>query len=271
MAEPDPKPDAESQPEPTREQFAQRVIDIVRNRFPLMKVGRAPQSFSLRVNGRICALEDLYRQSLITPADGRLLVERWALDLLRRDEGVPDQTEAFEEIRPRIMPLLRGAQSSPGDGPRFERALVADLAIVYVIDNEPTTTVTPLMLQRWGVDGDDLHQAALANLVARSEAVVAQAAADSEGKISLIQFQSRDGYDASRLLLPTLHDRLREHLGSPFGAGVPTRDLLLCFRNTEEVRQRMRQPIRDGYRHMPEQLSEQLLLVTADGIAPMIA
>jgi uncharacterized protein YtpQ (UPF0354 family) len=201
----------------------------------------------------------------------RQLVERWALDLLRRDEGVPDLPQSFDDVRANLMPLLHGPQTADGDDQqRVCRPLVADLTVVYSIMTEPSAPVTAPMLQRWGIDADELHQAALANLVARSEAVVAQAAADASGRISLIQFQSRDGYDASRLLLPTLHDRLREHLGSPFGAGVPTRDLLLCFRNTEEVRQRMRQPIRDGYRHMPEQLTEQLLLVTADGIAQMI-
>jgi hypothetical protein len=264
--------ESDPQSEPSREQFAHRVIEIVRNRFPLMKIARAPQTFSLRVNGRICPLEDLYRQSLIATAEMRPLVERWALDLLRRDEGVPELPESFDDVRADLMPLLRGPQSATADEPeRVHRPLVADLTVVYLITTDPTAPVTAPMLQRWGIDADELHQAALANLVARSEAVVAQAAADASGRISLIQFQSRDGYDASRLLLPTLHERLREHLGSPFGAGVPTRDLLLCFRNTEEVRQRMRQPIRDGYRHMPEQLSEQLLLVTADGIAQMIA
>jgi hypothetical protein len=184
---------------------------------------------------------------------------------------VPDQPESFDDVRANLMPLLWGPQSAAtDDAERISRPLVADLAVVYLITTDPTAPVTAPMLKKWGIDSDELHQAALANLVARSEAVVAQAAADASGRISLIQFQSRDGFDASRLLLPTLHDRLREHLGSPFGAGVPTRDLLLCFRNTDEVRQRMRQPIRDGYRHMPEQLTEQLLLVTADGIAQMI-
>jgi uncharacterized protein YtpQ (UPF0354 family) len=76
-----------------------------------------------------------------------------------------------------------------------------------------------------------------------------------------------DGYDASRILLPTLHERLREHLGSPFAAGIPNRDILLCFRNDDETVDRLKGQIAEDYRNMPHQITDRLLLVTADGIA----
>jgi uncharacterized protein YtpQ (UPF0354 family) len=97
--------------------------------------------------------------------------------------------------------------------------------------------------------------------------MAAHAAQDEDGKINLILFQTMDGYDASRILLPTLHDRLREHLGSPFAAGIPNRDILLCFRNDDETVARLREQIADDYRKMPHQVTDKLLLVTADGIA----
>jgi hypothetical protein len=77
-----------------------------------------------------------------------------------------------------------------------------------------------------------------------------------------------DGFDASRLLLPTLHDRLREHLGSPFVAGIPNRDILLCFRDDDETVQRLREQIDADYKKMPHPITDHLLLVTPDGIAP---
>jgi uncharacterized protein YtpQ (UPF0354 family) len=76
-----------------------------------------------------------------------------------------------------------------------------------------------------------------------------------------------DGYDASRLLLPTLHEKLREHLGSPFAAAVPNRDILLCFRNDDETVGRLREQIAEDYRQMPHQVTDKLLLITPDGIA----
>jgi uncharacterized protein YtpQ (UPF0354 family) len=77
-----------------------------------------------------------------------------------------------------------------------------------------------------------------------------------------------DGFDATRILLPTLHSRLREHLGSPFVAGIPNRDILLCFRDDEETVERLKKQIADDYIKMPHPITDKLLLVTADGIAP---
>ena len=76
-----------------------------------------------------------------------------------------------------------------------------------------------------------------------------------------------DGYDASRVLLPTLHEKLREHLGSPFAAGIPNRDILLCFRNDDETVGRLREQIAEDHRQMPHGVTDKLLLVTPDGIA----
>jgi len=77
-----------------------------------------------------------------------------------------------------------------------------------------------------------------------------------------------DGYDAARLLLPTLHERLRSYLGSPFVAAVPNRDILICFRNEPDVVEKLTQQIGQDYRSMPHQVTDKLFLVTPDGIAP---
>src|SRR5206468_11400673 len=115
---------------------------------------------------------------------------------------------------------------------------------------------------------DELHETALNNLITRSEAISAHAAQDEDGEINLILFQTMDGYDASRILLPTLHERLREHLGSPFAAGIPNRDILLCFRDDDETLDRLRKQIATDNRTMPHPVTDKLLLVTPDGIAP---
>jgi uncharacterized protein YtpQ (UPF0354 family) len=97
----------------------------------------------------------------------------------------------------------------------------------------------------------------------------AHAAQDEEGRVNLVLFQQMDGYDSSRILLPTLHDRLREHLGSPFAVAIPNRDILICFRSDPEMIQRLTRQIADDYQQMPHQVTDQLFLITADGIAPL--
>ncbi len=256
-------------PEPTRDAFARRIIEIVRGRFPLVKIARAEQPFSLRLNGQIASLENLYRSSLLKPDDLNYHVQRWAVELLRASEGTPDQAADFDELRGRILPMIVSQrQIDPKSGSMVTEPLVGSLHIGYAIDSDRTIAYIPQsQFESWGISLEDLHDTAIANLVTKSDAIPAHAAPDDDGGVSLILFQTMDGFDASRILLPNLHDQLRKHLGSPFAAGIPNRDILLCFRNDEETAGRLKQQIADDYLRMPHQVTDELLLVTPDGLA----
>ena len=282
----------------SRESFAQAVVERVRRRFPLVKIGRAQQPFSVRVNGHVASLENLYRISRLKPGDLQHQIERWAVELLRASEGTPDREASFDEIADRLLPMLMPAEVLGAEaddplaapvmdmsGPAARRGkpgskapvdtlvtqpLVAGLRVAYVIDGDRTIAYVPWdALKRWEIDVDRLHERAIANLVRQSESMNAHAAKDADsGEINLVLFQSLDGFDASRLLLPNLHERLRDHLGSPFVAAVPNRDILVCFRGDEATVEGLRSRIKQDYRTMPHQVTDRLLLVTADGLAP---
>src|SRR5437868_2798754 len=254
----------------TREQFLHQVIATVKARFPLVKIARADQSFSLKVNGHVAALENLYRGVLLRPDEMQHQVERWAVELIRASEGSPDADASFEDLKDRILPMvLAQLPDEPGASGVFTQPLIEGLQVAYAVDNDRTINyVLRSTFARWNINLEDLHETAIDNLVARSEAISAHAAQDEDGKIYLILFQTGDGFDASRILLPTLHERLREHLGSPFAAGIPNRDILLCFRNDEDTIDRLRGQIGSDYQKMPHQVTDQLLLITPDGIAP---
>jgi hypothetical protein len=255
----------------SRAQFAQRVIEIVRAKFPLVKIGRAESgSFNLRVNGRVEPLENLYRDAVLHPDRIQEQVEAWTLAILRISEGMPEVMADFEELRGRVLPMIVSqAVAEESAKSMISQPLVPGLCVAYAIDDKRTITyIPPMLFARWQISVDDLHKIALENLVSRSEAIQANAAQDEQGQINLILFQTLDGFDATRLLLPTLHDRLREHLGSPFAAGIPNRDILLCFRNDDETVDRLREQIGRDYRQMPHHVTDMILQVTADGIAP---
>ena len=256
--------------EPNREQFAQQVIEIVRAKFPLVQIARAEQPFAMRVNGQVTPLENLYRITQLRPQHVREDVERWAVDILRVSEGMPREEETFDEMKQRILPMLLSETSlDPDVSMIVSQPLVAGLRVAYAVDADRTISyVSQPALERWQLSLDDMHALALENLTTRSDAINAHAAQDESGQIYLILFQTLDGYDASRVLLPTLHDRLREHLGSPFAAGVPNRDILLCFRNDDDTVEKLRDQIEKDFRRMPHQVTDKLLLITPDGIAP---
>lgn len=260
--------DPEQTPPPSRERFVDEVLATIRGKFPLVKVARAEQPFSLRINGGAVSLENLYRTVLLKPEEVRHHIERWMVELLRAAEGLPDQAGTFEQLKDRILPMVL---AEPGDlqtKQMVAQPLIDGLVVAYAVDNDRTIAYIPQAhFETWHVSIDELHETAIENLVKRSESLNAHAAQDENGEVNLILFQTMDGYDASRLLLPTLHDRLREHLGSPFAAAVPNRDILLCFRNDDITVGRLRSQIADDYRSMPHQVTDRILLITADGIA----
>jgi uncharacterized protein DUF1444 len=257
-------------PELSREQFLDQVIATVKARFPLVKLARADQSFSLKLNGHIAALENLYRGCVLRPDEMQHQIERWAVELIRASEGTPDADASFDELKERILPMvLAQLPDEPGATGVYTQPLIEGLQIAYAVDNDRTINyVLKSTFNRWNVPLEDMHKTAIDNLVSRSEAISAHAAQDEDGNINLILFQTMDGFDASRILLPTLHDRLREHLGSPFVAGIPNRDILLCFRNDDETIDRLRDQIKKDYESMPHQVTDKLMLITPDGIAP---
>jgi hypothetical protein len=266
MSESDPQPLPE--PELTREKFIEQVLRCVHEKFPLAKIARGREPFSMLVNGHLASLENVYRMAVLQPEETRHHIERWAVELIRAAEGSPDRNGSFDELRDRILPMIIV------DGEQDRRTMVAQplingLAVAYAIDSDRTIAYIPEpQFAEWKIDRDTLHETAIENLVKRSESMSAHAAQDEEGNINLILFQTMDGYDASRVLLPNLHEKLREHLGSPFCAAIPNRDILLCFRNDEETVDRLRTQIEADHRRMPHGVTEKLLLVTADGIAP---
>ena len=264
----------------SREQFIDQVLQVVGSKFPLVKIARGEQPFSMRVNGHMASLENIYRMSALRPDETRHHIERWVVELLRAAEGTPDRNGSFDELKDRILPIILSSDGPrPDEGPEDSAAaarratvsqpFVAGLSIGYAIDSDRTIAYIPrAQFEHWGVSVDQLHETALENLISRSEQMSAHAAQDEDGQINLILFQTMDGYDASRLLLPTLHDRLREHLGSPFAAAIPNRDILLCFRDDEETVERLRDQIAEDHQKLPHGVTDRLLLVTPDGIAP---
>lgn len=256
--------------ETSREQFVEQVIELVRKRFPLVKIGRSSEPFSLRLNGKVIGLESLYRSVMRQQDDSTHMIERWAVELLRAAEGSPDRNAPYAELADRIMPVLVTDEYFKAAGEAAVGQQIVDgLHVAYVIDGDRTVTHVPVaQFKKWKIDIDDLHAKAIENLVAKSQTLAADAAQDENGTVNLILFQLGDSYDSSRLLLPTLHDRLRGHLGSPFLAAIPNRDILICIRNDSSILGSVKTQIAQDFRTMPRQITERLFLVTPDGLAP---
>ena len=257
-------------PKPSRAEFLEHVAELLARRYPDARLAPDPDHFALKIDDHTVSLENLYRLAADEGDDLPRHVERWVGELMAAAEKGLDLSSTFAELRQRIMPVVMSStRKEASEYAMVRQGLLEGLDVAYAVDAEKTISYLPRRLfDTWEVDVDELHEVALENLLSKSEQIAAQADQDEEGNIGLIMIQTLDGYDASRILLPSLHEKLREHLGSPFVAGIPNRDILLCFRDDAETVTRLRGQIQDMHRNMPHQVTEKLFLVTADGIAP---
>src|SRR5947207_7277328 len=123
----------------TRDQFARTVIDVVRKKFPLVKITRAEESFLLRVNGHVASLENLFRVALLSPDEMQHNIERWAVELIRAAAGSPDDGAPYEDLKERILAMVTSQTApEPVMTKLHVTPLVPGLQVGYAIDNDRT-------------------------------------------------------------------------------------------------------------------------------------
>ena len=101
---------------PEREEFPALVMQMVKAKFPLVKIAPAREGFAVTVNGNLASLENLYRMASLRPDDVNQHVNRWVVELLRAAEGTNDQEGTYEELKARILPLVLSSEASHSRG-----------------------------------------------------------------------------------------------------------------------------------------------------------
>jgi hypothetical protein len=117
-------------------------------------------------------------------------------------------------------------------------------------------------------DAAALHAAALAKLSERTHQVPADS--QGEGARLVIGYNSGDGFDAARALLPDLMGALAGWLPGRMHVALPTRDLLFAVGDADpEFLAGARAHARQAYEAGPERLSALWYVWGADGLAVM--
>jgi uncharacterized protein YtpQ (UPF0354 family) len=253
------------------EAFAEQVVEMLRRVQPEYQVElTGPRE--LIVNGRRLDLENLFRLVNHDPARGTEIVEHY-LDQLFSGEAASVGSMSFELVRSRIMPRVQPETIFQ----HLSREQVAhvpfvnDTVIVFVIDMpQMTVSVTTEQMVRWGVSADEMEDIARENLARCSTELELQVVTSREGGRAIVVAE-QDGYDAARLLLANLHQRLAARLGGDFYVATPARDMFVAISvGPEPFVQRLAARVREDYRRLPYPISPDFFLVTRDGVAGTI-
>ena len=250
------------------EAFAECVAQMLRRLQPEFSVELVGPR-ELLVNGRRLDLENLFRMVNHEPGRGTEIVEHY-LEQLFAGEAVQLQSMSFEFARPRIMPRIQPETIFE----HLSREQVAyvpfvnNTVIVFVIDlPHMTVSITSEQLVRWKVGLDAIEEIARENLDNYVAELEVQVVESKEGGRAAILGQ-HDGYDAARLLLGGLHERLCSQLGNNFYVAIPARDMFVAFSaGPDPFVQRIRQRVEGDFKRLPYPICADFFVVTRDGVA----
>jgi len=250
------------------EAFGEQVLAILRRHWPDRAV-ELTGPFDLIVDGRHLGLENVYRMVLGDPERGTDIVEDYLEKILDGDE-LGTSVIPWELARHRIMPRIQPEAIFR----QLDREQVAHVpwvngtVIVFVLDMpQVTVSLTVEQAVRWGVDMDTLDEIARRNLEKYSPELKIQVVESRDGGRAAI-LNEYDGYDAARVLLGKLHERLAPELDGDFLVATPARDMFVALTaNPPEFVDRLRKRVAQDYRRLPYPITRELFLVTRDGVA----
>jgi len=250
------------------EAFGEQVAKILNRLYPEREIDLAGP-LDLILNGKHLGLENLYRMVLVEPGRGVEIVENY-LERLVEGDAIGSVPLPLSVAKPRIMPRIQPVtifehldQEQVAHVP-----YVNDTVVVFVIDMpQMTVSITVEQLLRWGLEADDLESIARANLERYTPELQVQVIDSSEGgRAALVS--CHDGYDAARLLLSTLHEKLAPELRGDFYVATPARDMFLALTiDPDEFVDRLHKRVQHDYKRLPYPITEEFFVVTRDGVA----
>jgi uncharacterized protein YtpQ (UPF0354 family) len=250
------------------EAFGEQVARILLRQFPDRKVELAGP-MDLVLNGKHLGLENLYRMVQYEPARGLEIVESY-LERLVEGDSVSSMPLPLSVAKPRIMPRIQPLTVFD----HLDREQVAHVpyvnntVVVFVLDMpQMTVSITTEQLLRWGLSRDDVDQIARDNLSRYAPELEIQLVDSSEGGRAAIVAR-QDGYDAARLLLGSLHERLAPKLKGDFLVAAPARDMFLAIsQGPTGFVDRIQKRVEQDYRRLPYPITSDFFVVTRDGVA----
>jgi uncharacterized protein YtpQ (UPF0354 family) len=130
-----------------------------------------------------------------------------------------------------------------------------------------TVSITVEQLIRWGLEMEDLDLIARENLARYAPDLEIQLVDSSEGGRAAIVAR-QDGYDAARLLLGSLHERLAPEMRGDFFVAVPARDMFLAITvDPPPFVERIQKRVAQDFRRLPYPITSRFFIVTRDGVA----
>ncbi|HTE21043.1 MAG TPA: DUF1444 family protein, partial [Armatimonadota bacterium] len=192
------------------------------------------------------------------------------LDELLDSLGQGPELDGYEGIRHRLLPMLKSEQWAQGVPGVATAEFAPGLLTCFVIDAPSRIAfVTREMLQKWDMPLERIQEVAQDNLASKEEDVEIMVLRSSDDRVIAMVVSVQDGYDATRLVLPSVRDSFAEELGDEYLVGLPNRDFLVAFSEREpEMAAGIVRQVKHDFQRMNHPLTTTIYRVRPDTIEP---
>jgi len=260
-----------------RKTFIELMLKLLGKEFPDQEFSMSDQGFFVRFRPRDskqkwlqAGLDNVYRRST-QKGEGW---EKAALAHFKQVFAAMSSVKLppINQVHDQLLPLLEHRETLV-DGREFVHQNVGnDLVVSLVLDTGKFLRyLTERDIRAWGRTPAALWRVALTNLVTRSKSPAPGGLGFKrrdleEGTAVLADF--RDGFDATRILLPGLYKIISQVLGEgDILVGTPSREVLVAFRaESRGINDKVMPLIRKWYHEAPYPLTEELFLLTPQGV-----
>ena len=209
-------------------QFQKTVLEILKPGHAALQAGRTP--LQIRLNGIEMDLTDLFARCQQNQVQTTELIQQYfsyPLAMIRSGEYSWSQAEPL--VRPQLVSSDLAARMDVVAFP-FADSISA---VVVIKDGLEQIFVHSSDAEKWSVPRQQLYDRAIANL---STDPFEKEVTITDGTDRFIGLESHDGFDAVRVLLPSIREFAANKLGEPCWAGIPNRDFLILWSRECSVR-----------------------------------
>lgn len=256
----------------TPRQLQKESLAILKKAYPERKFSAGPEEDLIRMDQAELGLDNLYNklcsESLSTKERAKHIQRHFAniIAMVQAHEAKQPKTwddakeMVFLQLAPQsyLQPLIANTQL-------IHRPFTEGIFVAVVLDAaDGYGYVRREDREKWQVTEAQLFEQAQQNLERSAREVTLHEGRSSD---KLLAIQENDGYDAARILVPSVRKHAAELLGEPFYVGIPHRDFIVMWSTTNslEFQTATRDTLANDFATQPYSISGDVFEVWADG------
>ena len=256
----------------TPRQLQKESLAILKKEYPDRSFSAGAEDDLIRMDKAELGLDNLYNKlcsESLTPKQRAKQIQRHFANIIamvKEHEAKQPKTWAdakemvYLQLAPQsyLQPLIASTQL-------VHRPFTDGIYVAVVLDaGDGYGYVRREDREKWQVSEADLFAQAQRNLERSAREVTLH---EGRSVDKLLAIQENDGYDAARILVPSIRKHAAELLGEPFYLGIPHRDFIVMWSttNSPEFQRSTRDTLASDFASQPYSISGDVFEVWADG------